>query len=91
VVVTAGAWASPAVRGAAVVAACYFAAFAAVYPDADVAHRLVLAPGLLLIAAAAQQTDGDDRRARWYRRLLAVALALSAAQIARSLWLYMSA
>lgn len=91
VVVTAGAWASPAVRGAAVVAACYFAAFAAVYPDADVAHRLVLAPGLLLIAAAAQQTDGDDRRARWHRRLLAVALALSAAQIARSLWLYMSA
>jgi len=90
VVVTAGAWASPVARGAALAAACYFAAFAAVYPDADVAHRLVLAPGLLLIAAAAQQTDGDGSRARWYRRLLAVALALSAAQIARSLWLYLT-
>jgi hypothetical protein len=91
VAVTAGAWASPVVRSAAAVAVCYFAAFAAVYPDADVAHRLALAPGLLLIAAAAQQTDGDDSRARWSRRLLAVALALSAAQIARSVWLYMSA
>ena len=91
VVVAAGAWASPTVRSAAAVAACYFLAFAAVYPDADVAHRLVLAPGLLLIAAAAQQTEGDDPRARWYRRLLAIALALSAAQIARSMWLYLSA
>jgi len=90
-VVTAGAWASPVVRSAAVVAGCYFAAFAAVYPDADVAHRLVLAPGLLLIAAAAQQTEGDSSPARWSRRLLALALVLSAAQIARSLWLYMSA
>jgi hypothetical protein len=90
-VVAAGRWTAPAVRGAAIAAACYFAAFAAVYPDADVAHRLVLAPGLLLIAVAAQQTGGDDSRARWHRRLLAVALALSAAQIARSVWLYMSA
>jgi len=90
-VVAAGRWTSPAVRGAAIAAVCYFAAFAAVYPDADVAHRLVLAPGLLLIAVAAQQTDGDDSRARWHRRLLALALALSAAQIARSVWLYMSA
>jgi len=90
-VVAAGTWSSPVVRSAAVVAACYFAAFAAVYPDADVSHRLVLAPGLLLIAAAAQQTDGDGSRARWSRQLLAIALALSAAQIARSVWLYMAA
>jgi hypothetical protein len=82
--------ASPVVRAAAVVAAGYFLAFAAVYPDADVAHRLVLAPGLLLIAVAAQQTDGDDARAVWLRRLLAVALAVSAAQIARSAWLYLA-
>lgn len=89
--VTVGEWASPAVRGAALVTLCYFTAFAAVYPDADVAHRLVLAPGLLLIAAAAQETGDDHARAGWYRGSLAVALALSAAQIARSLWLYMSA
>jgi len=88
---TAAHWSSPLVRGAAVVAGSYFAAFAAVYPDADVAHRLVLAPGLLLIAVAASHTAGDDARAVWARRLLAIALAVSAAQIARSLWLYMSA
>ena len=87
---TAAYWTSPVVRGAAVVAGGYFAAFAAVYPDADVAHRLVLAPGLLLIAVAASHTDGEDARAVWARRLLAIALAVSAAQIARSLWLYLS-
>ena len=91
-IVVAARWtASPVVRGAAGVGAAYFVAFAAVYPDADVAHRLVLAPGLLLIAVAAQQTDGEDARALWLRRLLAAALAVSAAQIARSLWLYLSA
>jgi hypothetical protein len=84
-------WTTPAMRGAALAAAVYFAVFAAVYPDADVAHRLVLAPGLLLIAVAAQHTAGDDAKARWHRRLLVLALAISAAQIARSLWLYLSA
>jgi hypothetical protein len=90
VVVAAARWTTPAVRAAAVAAAIYFVAFAAVYPDADVAHRLVLAPGLLLVAVAAQHTDGDDTRGRWHRRLLALALAISAAQIARSLWLYLT-
>jgi hypothetical protein len=85
---TAAHWASPLIRGAVVLAGSYFALFAAVYPDADVAHRLVLAPGLLLVAVAAHHTEGDDARAVWARRLLAVALAVSAAQIARSLWLY---
>jgi hypothetical protein len=88
--VAAAQWTSPVVRGAAIAAAVYFMAFAAVYPDADVAHRLVLAPGLLLVAAAAQQTAGDSARAVWSRRLLAIALAVSAAQIARSLWLYLA-
>jgi hypothetical protein len=90
-VVAAWRWPSPPVPGAVLAAACYFAAFAAVYPDADIAHRLVLAPGLLLIAAAAQQTEGDDRRARVIRLLLLLALAISVAQIARSLWIYLSA
>jgi hypothetical protein len=82
--------ASPVMRDATLASACYFVAFAAVYPDADVAHRLVLAPGLLLIAAAAQHTEGDGARAVWLRRLLAAAIVTSAAQIARSLWLYLS-
>jgi hypothetical protein len=90
-VMAAAHWTSPVLRGAAAAAVCYFAAFAAVYPDADLAHRLVLAPGLLLIAVAAQHSDGDDARAVWARRLLAVGLAASSAQIARSLWLYLTA
>lgn len=90
VAVVATRWtASPQLRGAALASAGYFATFAAVYPDADVAHRLVLAPGLLLMAVAAQQTDGNDSAARWHRRLLAMALAVSAAQIARSFWIYL--
>ena len=84
-------WASPVVRGATVASACYLALFAAVYPDADVAHRLVLAPGLLLIAVAAQQTEGEDTAARMSRGLLTTALAISAVQIARSLMLYLAA
>jgi hypothetical protein len=87
--VAAAHWTSPVVRGAAVVAGSYGAAFAAVYPDADVAHRLVLAPGLLLIAVAASHTGGEDTRAVWARRLLAIALAATAAQIARSCWIYL--
>jgi hypothetical protein len=83
-------WTSPVMRGAALASAGYFVAFAAAYPDADVAHRLVLAPGLLLIAVAAQQAGGDGVRARRLRTLLAAALAVSAAQIGRSLWLYLA-
>jgi hypothetical protein len=89
VAVAAMQWASPVVRGAAIASGCYLAIFAAVYPDADVAHRLVLAPGLLLIAVAAQHTDGEGTAARSSRRLLAIALLASALQIARSLWIYM--
>jgi hypothetical protein len=89
--IAAARWTTPAMRDAAVAAAAYFVVFAAVYPDADVAHRLVLAPGLLLIAVAAQHTDGDDARARWHRRMLVLALAISAVQIMRSAWLYLSA
>ena len=79
-------------RRAAALAVAYGLVFAAIYPDADVAHRLVLAPGLLLIAVAAQHTDGENAAARVAaRRALVAALAISAAQIARSLWLYLSA
>ena len=82
-------WPVPLVRRAVVLAAVYALAFAAVYPDADIAHRLILAPGLLLIAVAASRTDGEDATAVWLRRALAAALAVSALQIARSLYLYL--
>ena len=39
-------------RRALIVAVAYWLLFAAVYPDADVAHRLAIAPGLMLIATA---------------------------------------
>ena len=50
----------PDVRRTLWLAAAYGIAFAAVYPDADVAHRLVLAPGLLVIAVAAVVTQRES-------------------------------
>lgn len=84
-------WQTAMVRRTVAMAALYGVVFAAIYPDADVAHRLVLAPGLLLIAVAAQHTDGENPTATWLRRALAAALTISAVQIARSLWLYVAA
>jgi len=83
-------WQTPMVRRTVAMAAIYGVVFAAIYPDADAAHRLVLAPGLLLIAVAAQHTDGESAAATWLRRALAAALTISAAQIARSLWIYLA-
>ena len=66
---------------------CFFT-FAVTYPDADIAHRMVLAPGLLLIATALGCADGDDRYSTTLRRALMIVIALSAVQIARSAGLY---
>jgi hypothetical protein len=74
----------PYARRALLISAVYFVAFAAVYPDADLAHRIALAPGLIVIATAVHVSDGDSPRSVWLRRGLAVALAISIAQIARS-------
>jgi hypothetical protein len=83
-------WRDATVRRAAALVLAYWVVFAAVYPDADVAHRLVLAPAVLLVAVAAHRTGGESATAVWLRRSLAIALAISAAQIARSLWLYLT-
>jgi len=69
------------------VAATYFLLFAVVYTDADVAHRLVIAPGILVIAAALHAA-GAAGVSRWLRRALAAIVVLSAAQIVRSAVLY---
>lgn len=82
---------APVLRRAISLAAIYGVAFAAVYPDADIAHRLVLAPGLLLVSAAASESDGESPRAIRLRRVLIAALAVSAIQIARSFYLYVVA
>ena len=71
-------------RRALWIAGTYFLLFAAIYPDADIAHRLALAPGLLLIVAAISLTDGEDRTSRGIRVALGVMMTLSAAQILRS-------
>ena len=80
----------PYARRALLISAVYFVAFAAVYPDADLAHRIALAPGLIVIATAVHVSDGDSPRSVWLRRGLAVALAISIAQIARSFAIYLT-
>jgi hypothetical protein len=68
----------------------YFLLFAAIYTDADIAHRLALAPGLLLIVAAISLSEGEDRTSRGIRVALAVVMVLSATQILRSAALYLT-
>lgn len=80
---------APEARRALWIAASCFAAFSAVYPDADIAHRLALAPALMLTATAIHLADGDAIRSAWLRRALVPALALSGLQIARSTVLYL--
>ena len=77
-------------RRALWIAGTYFLLFAAIYTDADIAHRLTLAPGLLLLVTAISLSEGEDRASRGIRVALAVAMALSAAQILRSAALYLT-
>jgi hypothetical protein len=77
-------------RRALWIAGAYFVIVAAIYTDADIAHRLALAPGLLLIVAAISVSDGDDAVSRRMRQALGVAIGLSALQIARSAALYLA-
>jgi hypothetical protein len=79
----------PLVRRSLIAGVVSFVAFAASYPDADIAHRMVIAPGLLLLAVAVGSVNGDDRQAAWLRRALVPVLALSAMQIGRSAVLYL--
>ena len=68
--------------------AAYWLLFAAIYPDADIAHRLALAPGIVAVAAACTLAAGDISPT-WLRRLAPVVGALSAIQIVRSAFLYL--
>ncbi len=78
----------PDVRRTLWLAGAYGLAFAAVYPDADVAHRLVLAPGLLAIAVAAVGVQQYTDVPRWMQPAGVVVATLSGAQVARSAVLY---
>ncbi len=78
-----------AARRGLVIGAAYFALFAAVYPDADLAHRMALAPAVVLLAMAVHLAGGDDAQSVWLRRGLAIVLAISLAQITRSFAIYL--
>jgi hypothetical protein len=81
---------TPLARRTLLVCVAYWMAFATVYPDADIAHRLALAPGLLAIAGAAAVADRDPHVPRWLRRLAVPVVLLSALQILRSTFLYLT-
>lgn len=81
-------WRDARARRALVAAGACFFVFAATYPDADIAHRLVMAPGLLLIATALGCADGDDRYDPALRTALLIVIVVSAVQIVRSAALY---
>jgi hypothetical protein len=80
----------PDARRALWIAGGYFLVFSAVYTDADIAHRLALAPGVLLIVSAMSMSDGDDQLSRYLRLALAIVMALSTVQVLRSAYLYLS-
>ena len=79
----------PEVRRSLWIAVVYMVVFAAIYTDADIAHRLLLGPGLLLILVASSVSDGEDRLSRLSRAALCAVITLSALQIARSATLYL--
>ena len=62
-------------------------AFAIAFHDADLAQRIVIGPGLLLVVVAASIADRSP--ARWVRTSLSLVVVLSAAQIVRSVLLYL--
>jgi hypothetical protein len=75
-------------RWALAAAACQFLALAAVFPDSDGAHRLALAPALLMITVALHLTGRPGRFGATARLVLVPVIAFSAAQILRSAVLY---
>jgi hypothetical protein len=79
----------PEVKRASWIAASCMLVFAAIYTDADIAHRLILGPGLLLILVAVSVLGDNDRISRGLQTSLYVVIALSSLQIVRSATLYL--
>jgi hypothetical protein len=67
-------------------AAAFFVLFALGFPDSDIAHRIVMGPGLLLLVVALQVASRYP--VRWPRQAAIPVVLLSAAQIVRSAVLY---
>jgi hypothetical protein len=88
-VVIASARRAPLARVVLLCTALYVTAFALIFADADVAHRLVLPPALLLIAYAVTLVEQDRSPApRAFRAAMIAVVVLSSAQILRSALLY---
>ena len=79
----------PEARWTVWIAAFHFAAFAAVFPDADLHQRLALAPGLLVISVAVSLLHRDGTYSNVARLALVPVVLLSSAQILRSAVLYL--
>jgi len=73
------------VRRVLLCAALYMTGFAVGFPDADLSHRLILGPGLLVIVAAAATARDAPR---WTHPALVMVVLASAAQLLRSAVLY---
>jgi hypothetical protein len=74
-------------RRALACAGAFLLLFALGFPDADLAHRIVLGPGLLLLVVALQVSARSP--ARWPHLAAIPVVLLSAAQIVRSALLYL--
>jgi hypothetical protein len=82
-------WREAQVRRALIAAGICFVMFAASYPDADIAHRMVIGPALLLVAIALGCAERDDRRGPALRIALLPILVLSVFQIGHSAAAYL--
>ena len=80
----------PKVKRALLAAGACLLVFGASYPDADIAHRMVIAPGLLLIVTALGCVEREENFSAPLRTALVAVIGVSALQIARSAWLYLS-
>jgi hypothetical protein len=80
---------APEARWTTWIAAFHLAAFAAVFPDADLHHRLVLAPGLLVVSVAVSLLHRGETYSRAARLALVPVVVLSSAQLLRSSALYL--
>ena len=71
------------------ISAFHLAAFAAIFPDADLHHRLALAPGLLVISVAVSLLHRGEKYSDVARLALVPVVALTSAQLLRSSVLYL--
>lgn len=80
---------APEARWTIWIASFHLAAFAAIFPDADLHHRLALAPGLLVICVAVSLVHRSEKYSDVARLALVPVVVLAGAQLLRSSFLYL--